>query len=228
MTLKETIEVSATILVSLGGGGAIVRAFAGYLGKRWADTALEEQKQKYAQLNMAAQNQFEIATRRVQSELDKLGVLHKLRTEDEFGKIKELWTHFEEIVAQSRNMLHENTDIRIRSHYFDHDDEFIKRVNAARDFMNRETLTIPKHIVAAANGALLYAETASSVVKLSMLSGKYDPPRPAEPDDEDVTDDEVNLYVKRRDEEIKLFRQEKDGLEVLLRDHLQGLSVSAK
>jgi hypothetical protein len=91
MSAQEVFEVAAAVIASFGGGGVIVFALSGYLGKAWADRALEKQKQDYAQLNIAFSNQLELATRRVQIELDTLGHLHKLRTESEFEKIRELW-----------------------------------------------------------------------------------------------------------------------------------------
>src|ERR1700731_1947465 len=91
MTPKEILEVALTVIGSLGGGGLIVFGLSGYLGKRWADRALEKQKQEYAQLNIAFTNQLDIATRRLQIELDAQGLLQKLRVESEFERVKELW-----------------------------------------------------------------------------------------------------------------------------------------
>jgi hypothetical protein len=91
MTPKEIFEVALTVIGSLGGGGLIVFGLSGYLGKRWADRALEKQKQEYAQLNIAFTNQLDIATRRLQIALDAQGLLLKLRIESEFERVKELW-----------------------------------------------------------------------------------------------------------------------------------------
>ncbi len=64
VSLKDVFEVAAAVIVSLGGGGAIVFRLSGFLGKLWADRALqtqkeeserqlEEQRQQYAQLNIS-------------------------------------------------------------------------------------------------------------------------------------------------------------------------------
>ncbi len=45
-TAKKSSK-SATVIGSLGGGSIIVFGLSGYLGKRWADRALEKQKQEY-------------------------------------------------------------------------------------------------------------------------------------------------------------------------------------
>ena len=80
-----------TVIASLGGGGAIVFGLSGFLGKLWADRALEAQKQQYAQLNLSFTHQLELASKQVQAELDRVGHLHKLRTESEFERLSELW-----------------------------------------------------------------------------------------------------------------------------------------
>jgi hypothetical protein len=53
VTAKEVVEIAATVIATLGGGGAIVLGPSGYLGRRWAEGALEKQRQEYAQLSIA-------------------------------------------------------------------------------------------------------------------------------------------------------------------------------
>ena len=72
MNFKDVVEVGAAVITSLGGGGALVLGFSNYLGKIWADRALEKQRHEYSQLNIAFQNQLDMATRRLQVELDAL------------------------------------------------------------------------------------------------------------------------------------------------------------
>jgi ribosomal protein S21 len=91
MAPKDVLEISLTIIASLGGGGAIVFALSGYLGRVWADRTLARQQQEYAQLNITFKNQLDVATRRLQIELDAIGHLHKIRTQAEFEKMQELW-----------------------------------------------------------------------------------------------------------------------------------------
>lgn len=91
MNFKDAMEVGATVITGLGGGGAIVFGLSNYLGKIWADRGLEKQKQEYSQLNIAFQNQLDIATRRLQVDLDALGLIHKLRTQEEFTRLSGLW-----------------------------------------------------------------------------------------------------------------------------------------
>jgi len=55
MHISDVFETAAAVVASLGGGGAIVWGFSGYLGKVWADRGLERQKHEYSQLNIAFQ-----------------------------------------------------------------------------------------------------------------------------------------------------------------------------
>jgi hypothetical protein len=100
MTLAQFFAIIGGVLLSLGGGGAIVAGLAQYVGKRWADRALEKQKQEYAQLNIQFQSQLELATRRIQVELERISLLHKLRTEQEFVKLYELWKKLIRVIIQ--------------------------------------------------------------------------------------------------------------------------------
>ena len=62
MTFTEIAELAAAVIASIGGGGAIVLGLSGYLGRIWADRAveklraenardLERERQEFARLN---------------------------------------------------------------------------------------------------------------------------------------------------------------------------------
>jgi hypothetical protein len=91
VTFLDIVKLASTILVSLGGGGAIVFGLSNFLGKLWADRALEDHRQKYNQLNMQMLHDLENASRRLQVELDALGLIHSLRTKEEFARISVFW-----------------------------------------------------------------------------------------------------------------------------------------
>lgn len=48
MPIEDVLKVVGGILVSLGGGGAIVLAMSGWLGKVWADRLMEKEKAKFS------------------------------------------------------------------------------------------------------------------------------------------------------------------------------------
>jgi hypothetical protein len=93
MGLVEVLQVGAAIIVSLGGGGAIVLGLSSYLGKLWADRALEKEKHKYAEILQTAKSELDKAANRYQVELDSLALVHKLRTTEEFSHLGRLWRH---------------------------------------------------------------------------------------------------------------------------------------
>jgi hypothetical protein len=47
MTFYEYAKFALAVLGSIGSGGAIVLSLSGYLGKLWADRALQSERHKY-------------------------------------------------------------------------------------------------------------------------------------------------------------------------------------
>jgi len=82
MTLTEVIQVAAAIVVSLGGGGAIVMLCASWLGKVWANRILESDRRKYAE-----------ELERVRFELGRASLVHKAQYETEFRAYEVIWQH---------------------------------------------------------------------------------------------------------------------------------------
>jgi hypothetical protein len=90
VTFQEMLETSLTVMASLGGGGAIVFGFSGYLGKLWAGRALESQRlenarilerqrQDYAQLNLEFNHQLGLITERTKNALQIATLEHQVR-----------------------------------------------------------------------------------------------------------------------------------------------------
>ena len=69
MTFTEILETAASVVVGLGGGGAIVIGFSGYLGRVWADRALEKQRQENAKLNLQISHQLGMDAERFKTEI---------------------------------------------------------------------------------------------------------------------------------------------------------------
>lgn len=62
MTVTEILETGASIIASLGGAAAILFGLSSYLGKIWADRALQEQRQQHATLNFELTHQLGLLT----------------------------------------------------------------------------------------------------------------------------------------------------------------------
>jgi hypothetical protein len=90
MNWTSAFQLASAIIASLGGGGALVFGLSSYLGRIWADRALEMERHKYAEMLQAAKGELDKATNRYQVELDSLGLVHKLRTTEEFSRLGQL------------------------------------------------------------------------------------------------------------------------------------------
>jgi hypothetical protein len=209
MTAKETWDVAAAVIVSLGGGGAIVFALSGYLGKRWADQALAKQKQDYAQLNIAFTHQLDLATRRVQISLDALGHLHKLRTESEFQRLSEFWKSIVIVERYFHGLAKpEDSSKPSKSEW---SREFCKKVMDAHFMWREEMLSIPKHLSQAAGTLLLIAADEQDLVYQCL-----------DPFISIVDTKARSDFFARRAQRLLEFTTGINKLEPMMREYLQG------
>jgi len=233
MRLSEVLEIAASIIASLGGGGAIVFGLSGYLGKIWADRGLERQRHEYSQLNIAFQSQIDVASRRLQVELDALGLVHKLRTQEEFNRLAGLWKR----VANLRNSFAGLAQLGItlapgdaeerKKWNLNKREQFDTCLNDALMFLAEEALFIPKHICVVAESATRaavleqynfagvgpYVET-----EISTLSSR-----------EEVSGivEMRQQYSKAKAEAFKEFSEAIEQLETLMRRHIAGIIDSS-
>jgi hypothetical protein len=91
MDLKALVEVAATIIVGLGGAGAIVIACASWLGKVWASRILEADRLKYGRELERFRSELEASHRVLQGELDKTIHIHRVQFETEFRVLSDIW-----------------------------------------------------------------------------------------------------------------------------------------
>lgn len=93
MNWTFAFQLGAAIITSLGGGAAIVFGLSNFLGKLWAERALEREKHKYAEILQNAKGDLDKAASRYQVELDSLRLTHSLRMTEEFSQLGKLWQH---------------------------------------------------------------------------------------------------------------------------------------
>jgi hypothetical protein len=102
MTVTEILETGASIIASLGGGAAIVFGLSNHIGKRWADRALQDQRQEHTRLNLELTHQLGLFTEQVKYALQLNALEHQVRFsklhEERAQKIAELYRR---IVEQS-------------------------------------------------------------------------------------------------------------------------------
>ena len=110
MTLKEVWEIAGAVILSLGGGGAIVVALSSWLGKVWASRILEEDRAKFARELERLKTDLDRTTRLLQGEIEKTLFVTKTHFETEFQILREIWQEVS-VVRASMSALRPKFDI---------------------------------------------------------------------------------------------------------------------
>lgn len=222
MSLQTVLEVCASILVSLGGGGAIVFALSDFLGKLWADRALAKQRQEYAELNIALEHNLTLVENRVQVELDRLGTLHKVRTESEFQRINEVWREVAQLETcmgflPSPRIPYDSGEQRHRINPIK-TQEFRAQLNVAFAVLRKEALSIPDDIY----------KQAIAVIKIAADEGH----RTGDIDDPFVVDalplETREVWLEERERNYKSFSREAEKLKALMHSYIRGIEKAGE
>ena len=115
MAAADYWGVASSVLLSLGGGAAIVLAFSGWLGKVWAsrlaeadrlkhNIELEAIKSKYAAELERLRTELQESTRRFQAAVDRTLHVHRLHFETEFAATKDIWRRLAKVRAKMGNV----------------------------------------------------------------------------------------------------------------------------
>jgi hypothetical protein len=160
VTFLDVVKLAGTILFSLGGGGAIVLGLSRFLGRVWADRALEDHRQRYNELNLRLQHTLENASKRLQMELDTVGLVHRLRTREEFTRLAALWKKLAHLeftlgaISGPREDLGPTYEAGWRKYRGKLIENFETAVHNTQDFFYEEMIFIPEPIAMKAELAL--------------------------------------------------------------------------
>ena len=218
MTWQDAFKICATILASLGGGGAVVFGLSNFLGKLWADRALQDDRQRYKQLNLQLENELHNASRRLQAELDKFGLVNKLRIEGEFQRLTQLWKSFANLSFAFNGISPLGfkllpADQADRKAYFESQrKEFAKSLNNAQQLFYEEMVFIPEPIVGFAKTTLEKALREPSIY--AMFFDHYDPKIKGQ-------------YYEDFDKLLQGFMSGMSNLEASIRKHIEDRSQRA-
>ncbi len=91
MTLTEAFSAATAVIVSLGGGGAVVLLMSGWLGKVWANRILEQDRLKYTSELERFKNQLDRSTRLLQAQVDRTVFVGRVHFETEFQALADIW-----------------------------------------------------------------------------------------------------------------------------------------
>ena len=88
MTIQQILSITSGVLLSLGGGGAILICLSGWLGKVWAERLMNKERQRHSE---------ELARLRSDLMLRNDEQINKMRNELEIYKEKHLKEHQDKI-----------------------------------------------------------------------------------------------------------------------------------
>jgi len=204
INVKEAWQVAAAVLTSVGGGGVIVFGVSGFVGKRWADRALEKDRHEFSKLALE-----------FKSQLDRLGLVHELRIKEEFDRLAGLWKQVATLRTWFNSLPHsgfgvvladpaqeEQRQQKIRT-------QFSTALDNAGQYLGEEAIFIPKQIADSANELLRVGQ----LEELNII-GLHDLAQHSA---------EVHQqYFKERDGHIEAFNKGAGQLEMMMREHVRG------
>jgi hypothetical protein len=216
MSWTAAFHLASAIVVSLGGGAGIVFGLSGYLGRIWADRALEKEKHKYADILQAAKSELDLTANRYQVQLDALSHIHELRTNEEFSRLGQLWKRM--AILQDAFKLATGLGMKIVPSDPEEYKKYQNQIRAdyekslldARSFFLEEKLFIPETIANCAESTLSYPIKEKNYYDL--WANHY----------ESTT---RQLYTDSLESIHSGFAQGMVDLEKLMRDYIQGKRV---
>lgn len=216
MTALDVFKLAGAILTGIGGAGAIIFGLSSFLGKLWADRALEEHRQKYNQLNMQMQHDLDSASRRLQIELDALGLVHSLRTKEEFDRLAGLWKRFSDLSAAFHALYSRGLDFFSSAKQADITyknklrDDFHTALLDFQNYFHQEMIFIPEPIAMVAGYTLSFA---SKVPYLELAIEETEDPQ-----------SRAKFYGLIQ-AALEQFSHHHNPLEELIRKHIRGESL---
>lgn len=218
MDWTAAFRLTTAIITSLGGGGLLVYKLSGYLGRLWADRALEHEKHKYADMLQTAKSELEKATNRYQVGLDALAHIHKLRTDEEFSRLAQLWKKMAILQDAFRGaaglslMLIPADPTAAKEYKSNLRKDYEEALWAARNFFIEERLFIPKQIAGSTESTLKHAINEKNF--FDVFSKHHE---------ETVR----QQYTDNLPSFAKAFDDGMNQLESLMREHIEGKRVDS-
>lgn len=216
MNWTSAFQLATAVIASLGGGSAITYGLSSYLGKRWADRALEKEKHKYSDILQAAKAELDRATNLYQVQLDALGHIHTLRTDEEFVRLGNLWKKMAilqrtfdascgmglKFIPADKEEAEKYRAVRRK----EYEDAFC----SARDYFFEEKLFIPVFIANFVDSTLMYSY--KEQVQYITYSGSSDP-------------NIRQYYMNDLPDLLTKFNSGMEDLEKMMRGHIKGEQI---
>jgi len=171
MNASSAWSVASAVIVSVGGGAALVLSLSSWLGKVWAARILEQDRLRYTSELERFKNQLDQSTRRLQGQVDRTVFVGRLHFETEFRALSETWEKVA-AVRSSMGLVRPTGDIvpadetptqrevrevgRLRT--------FNDDANALRETVDRQSPFVPRDIYQRLDAAILIANAEASEV----------------------------------------------------------------
>lgn len=91
MTLQEICATATAVILSLGGGSAIVVGVSSWLGKVWANHILEDEKAKHQKEIEGYKSELQKELERLNAIQDKALYISKVQYDNEYRIYQEIW-----------------------------------------------------------------------------------------------------------------------------------------
>ena len=150
MSIQQIWEIAGAILVSLGGGGAIVVGLSSWLGKVWANRILENEKSAHSKELESYKSQLEVQLAKLEAAQEKALYISKVQYDKEFCIYCEIWEAMSECIAVSAgfysivNKPHDNEEINKKtklqkySDYIDAHNKYFMAIKKYAPFFKEE------------------------------------------------------------------------------------------
>lgn len=102
--MTEVFDLIMKILLSLGGGGAIVFAFSSWLGKVWASRILEKEKKEHQLEISNYKSKLDLELNRINSLNEKALYISKVQYDKEFEIYQDIWEKFFDCFVATLNL----------------------------------------------------------------------------------------------------------------------------
>lgn len=101
MSPKEILEISATVIASLGGGSAIILGLSKWFGKLWANLILEEEKAKHQKEIEGYKSNLSKELARINAIQDQALYISKNQYDNEYKIYQKIWQSLHQCTLRS-------------------------------------------------------------------------------------------------------------------------------
>jgi hypothetical protein len=102
--MKEIFKIVSAVLISIGGGGAIVFALSSWLGKVWANRILEKEKKEHQLEIENYKSQLSISLNKINSINERTLHISKVQYDKEFDIYQDIWEKLHDCIVDTLNL----------------------------------------------------------------------------------------------------------------------------